>query len=71
MKRLESRRYRWPDENVACVSISNRELSSLLDGLNIRQKKAHQSLIIQLFPDEEPSDFYQEKKQILDIIIVF
>ena len=44
MKRLESQTYRWPDENAASVSISNRELSWLLDGLDIRQKRAHRSL---------------------------
>ncbi len=44
MKRLESQRYRWPDENTASVSISNRELSWLLDGLDIQQQKAHRSL---------------------------
>jgi transposase len=44
MKRLESQTYRWPAENAASVSISNRELSWLLDGLDIRQKKAHRSL---------------------------
>lgn len=44
LKRLESQRYRWPDENTASIAISNRELSWLLDGLDIRQKQAHRTL---------------------------
>lgn len=44
MKRLEAERFCWPKENAASVSISNRELSWLLDGLDIRQKRAHRSL---------------------------
>jgi transposase len=44
MKRLESQRFLWPDENTSSISISNRELSWLLDGLDIRQNKAHRSL---------------------------
>jgi transposase len=44
MKRLESQTFLWPDENACSISISNRELSWLLDGLDIRQKRAHKSL---------------------------
>ena len=44
MKRLESQRYLWPDDNSSSISIGNRELSWLLDGLDIRQNKAHRSL---------------------------
>ncbi len=44
MKRLESQRFQWPDEDALPVSISNRELSWLLEGLSIRQKRAHRSL---------------------------
>lgn len=44
MKRLESQTFQWPDEDATSVSISNRELSWLFDGLDIRQKRAHRSL---------------------------
>ena len=44
MKRLESQTFQWPDEDAMSVSITNRELSWLLEGLSIRQKRAHQSL---------------------------
>ena len=44
MKRLESQTFLWPIEDTTSVSISNRELAWLLDGLNIRQKRAHRSL---------------------------
>jgi len=44
MKRLEKDRFQWPESNVSSISISSRELSWLLDGLNIHQQKAHQEL---------------------------
>ncbi len=44
MKRLEAERFRWPDTDVPSVSISQRELSWLLDGLPISQQRAHRAL---------------------------
>ena len=44
MKRLESQNFQWPQSDAACISISNRELAWLLDGLHIHQKRAHRSL---------------------------
>ena len=44
MKRLESQTFRWPDEEATSVLIDNRELSWLLDGLDIRRTRAHRSL---------------------------
>lgn len=44
MKRLEAERFRWPDIDVASITISQRELSWLLDGLPIQQPRAHRAL---------------------------
>lgn len=44
MKRLEKDRFEWPKADTQSISISNRELSWLLDGLTMYQKKAHQEL---------------------------
>lgn len=44
MKRLESHRFCWPQSDDASIAISNRELTWLLDGLPIHQKRAHRSL---------------------------
>ncbi len=44
MKRLESERFRWPEADVASIVISQRELSWLLDGLPIKQQRAHRAL---------------------------
>ena len=44
MKRLESETFKWPQSDVAYLSISNRELVWLLDGLHIHQIRAHRSL---------------------------
>jgi transposase len=44
MKRLEAQRFQWPDTNVKTLSISQRELSWLLDGLPLKQKRAHRAL---------------------------
>ena len=44
MKRLESQRFQWPQSDVASIAISDRELTWLLDGLPIRQTKAHREL---------------------------
>ncbi len=44
MKRLEKEKFIWPQSDAMTISISQRELSWLLDGLPIHQKKAHQTL---------------------------
>ena len=44
MKRLESQTFQWPKESATSVSITNRELSWLLEGLDFRQQQAHHSL---------------------------
>lgn len=44
MKRLEAERFQWPEAEARSISISQRELSWLLDGLPIQQKRAHRSL---------------------------
>lgn len=44
MKRLESQTFQWPEANTSSVCISNRELSWLLDGLTLSQKRAHRTL---------------------------
>ena len=44
-KRLEKDRFRWPDEGVsATAEVSWRELTWLLEGLDVRQRGAHGSL---------------------------
>ena len=44
MKRLEAERFQWPESDTQSISISQRELSWLLDGLSIQQKRAHRPL---------------------------
>jgi len=44
MKRLETEKFQWPHSADIKISISQRQLTWLLDGLNIQQKKAHQTL---------------------------
>lgn len=44
MKRLEKEKFRWPSTNASYVSINHRELSWLLAGLNLLQKRAHNRL---------------------------
>ena len=44
MKRLEAQRFAWPDSHVTSIAISQRELSWLLDGLPLEQKRAHRPL---------------------------
>lgn len=44
MKRLETEKFQWPEPDSTSISISQRELSWLLDGLSMQQKKAHQTL---------------------------
>ncbi len=44
MKRLEAERFRWPDAESCSITISQRELSWLLDGLPIQQERAHRTL---------------------------
>lgn len=43
-KRLEKGRFRWPLSNDEVLFLSSRELSWLLEGLEIHQVKAHQKL---------------------------
>ena len=40
-RRLERGKFQWPSDNSATLKISNRELRWLLDGLSLRQPKAH------------------------------
>ena len=44
MKRLESQTFQWPRSEETSISISSRELSWLLDGLPLHQKRAHRAL---------------------------
>jgi transposase len=43
-KRLEKGRFHWPDSAEAAMQVSPRELSWLIDGLEINQAKAHRHL---------------------------
>lgn len=43
-KRLEKDFFKWPKSTTEVMDISGQELSWLLDGLSIHQKKAHKSL---------------------------
>ena len=42
-KRLERERFRWPQNELEVLEISSRELSWLLDGLDINQPAAYRS----------------------------
>lgn len=44
MKRLEAQRFQWPDTELTSLSISQRQLSWLLDGLSLQQGRAHRPL---------------------------
>jgi hypothetical protein len=41
---LNQHTFRWPEADVRSLALSNRELSWLLDGLDIRQQQAHRPL---------------------------
>jgi transposase len=43
-KRLEKGRFRWPKSSSEAMQVSGRELSWLLDGLDLNQEKAHKQL---------------------------
>lgn len=43
-KTLDKGRFRWPTSNSDALSLSYRELSWLLEGLEIEQTKAHKKL---------------------------
>jgi transposase len=43
-KRLEKHRFRWPESREQVLRLDPRQLSWLLDGLEIRQCKAHDQL---------------------------
>ena len=43
-KRLEKHTFKWPVSMREVMTIGQRELSWLMDGLDIQQKKAHKSL---------------------------
>ena len=43
-KRLEKEVFRWPAMEVEVVEVGTRELSWLLEGLQIKQKSAHREL---------------------------
>jgi len=45
-RRLEKGKFQWPNQTNQPLAISSRELHWLLDGLSIRQTKAHQRLTI-------------------------
>ena len=40
-KRLEKDRFRWPESQEQVLKLDHRQLSWLLDGLEIRQARAH------------------------------
>lgn len=40
-KRLESGKFRWPSPGAEAVMLSKRQLSWLLDGLQVEQRQAH------------------------------
>lgn len=44
-KRLEKDRFRWPANETEVISIQGHELSWLLDGLQLKQREAHQRLL--------------------------
>ena len=44
MKRLEAEKFRWPAPSTEAISISRRELTWLLDGMEISQQQAHKPL---------------------------
>lgn len=44
MKRLEKDRFSWPDSDCELLEVSSRELSWLLEGLSIEQRKAHKKI---------------------------
>jgi transposase len=43
-RRLERGRFQWPAENSPTVKISYRELRWLLDGLSLKQPRAHREV---------------------------
>ncbi len=43
-KRLEKHTFKWPVSMREVMTIGQRELSWLMDGLDIQQKKAHENL---------------------------
>ena len=43
-KRLEKERFRWPESENEVLNIGHRELTWLIDGLEIQQESAHKSL---------------------------
>ena len=43
-KRLEKHSFQWPASKEESMTIGKRELTWLMDGLNIHQKDAHKSL---------------------------
>lgn len=43
-KRLEKHSFKWPSSKEEIISIGKRELTWLMDGLDIRQRDAHKSL---------------------------
>ena len=43
-KRLEKDYFQWPKSKEQILTIGAKELSWLMDGLSIRQEKAHKSL---------------------------
>jgi transposase len=43
-KRLEKHRFHWPESKAQVLKMEHRQLSWLLDGLEIRQRQAHSRL---------------------------
>ena len=43
-RRLERGKFNWPDHGDPMASVSRRELRWLLDGLQIKQRKAHREV---------------------------
>ncbi len=44
MKRLEAQRFQWPTAEATSISLSQRELTWLLEGLSLEQNRAHKTL---------------------------
>ena len=43
-KKLEKHRFRWPEKEEDLIEICQRELQWLLEGLDVHQQEAHESL---------------------------
>ena len=44
IKKLEKDKFQWPDSTATSISVDERQLTWLLDGLNLKQRQAHKEL---------------------------